>query len=78
MATAAPGAFSTEERLLTPREAADYLGLTPRFLTERRHRGSSPPVIRLSSRCIRYRLSDLDEWIDTHRCTFDGACGEAA
>lgn len=48
--------------LLTEAEAAEALGFSPRFLQARRHRGDSPPYVKVSSRAIRYRPSDLEEW----------------
>lgn len=48
--------------LLDERAAAAALGLTPRTLQSWRARGGGPRFVRVSSRCIRYRLSDLDEW----------------
>ena len=42
------------QTLLTPQEAADFLGLTPRFLEVRRYRGDGPIFIRISGRVIRY------------------------
>lgn len=48
--------------LLTESEAADAIGLTPRFLTERRRQGDGPPFVRISSRCVRYRPADLERW----------------
>jgi excisionase family DNA binding protein len=51
------------ERLLTARESAQYLGLALGTLYHMvsEHR---IPVIHLSSRCIRFRLSDLERWLD--------------
>ena len=49
--------------LFQPSQAADYLDLTVSFLEARRHRGDGPPFVRISGRCVRYRRSDLDEWI---------------
>lgn len=51
------------QALLTEREAAEFLKLTPRFLQARRFRGDGPPFVRISSRCVRYRAIDLDKWI---------------
>jgi hypothetical protein len=48
--------------LLNEREAADAIGLTPRFLVERRRTGDGPPFVRVSSRCIRYRPQDIERW----------------
>jgi predicted DNA-binding transcriptional regulator AlpA len=57
--------MSLFDTLLTPVEAADLLGLTPRFLERRRYVGDGPPFIRISARCVRYRSSDLREWIES-------------
>ena len=53
-----------DEVLLTPKQAAKRLGLTPRFLEARRYRGDGPKFVRISPRCVRYRDSDLQEWIE--------------
>ncbi len=50
--------------LLTEAEAAKLLKFTPRFLQARRVRGDGPPFVRISSRAIRYRRSDLLTWIE--------------
>ncbi len=56
-------ADDTGLQLLTEKETARLLGMTPRFLQARRVRGNGPPFVRISSRAIRYRVSDLDRWI---------------
>ena len=58
-----------QERLLTSQEAAGFLGLTPRFLEMRRFNGNGPPHIRISSRCVRYLMSDLQAWVEERRRT---------
>jgi hypothetical protein len=50
--------------LVTEAEAADLIGLTPRFLQARRHRGGGPPFVRISARCIRYQPSALRSWAE--------------
>jgi hypothetical protein len=42
--------------------AAHYLGLQPSTLVARRQRGDGPPYVRLSSRCIRYSVADLERF----------------
>lgn len=59
-ATAAPN-------LIDERTAADALGLMPRTLQEWRRRGYGPPVVRVSSRCIRYDVQDLRRWLDSRK-----------
>ena len=52
------------ERLLTINEVADLTGLAVgtlyHFVSQKRI-----PVVRLSRRCIRFRQSDLSDWIQT-------------
>lgn len=51
------------DRLFTPHQAADFLSLSPRWLELKRYHGGGPPFVRISARCVRYRLSDLEEWV---------------
>jgi predicted DNA-binding transcriptional regulator AlpA len=60
---------------LTEKEAATYLAVSPQFLRLSRHYGNrpghaeGPPFIRLGGgRSIRYLKSDLDSWLQKHRC----------
>lgn len=48
--------------LLSERDAAAALSLTPRTLQAWRARGEGPPHVRVSSRCVRYRVEDLESW----------------
>ena len=52
-----------QETLLTEKGAADFLDLTPRCLQAWRCRGGGPRFVKISSRCIRYRRSDLQKWV---------------
>lgn len=51
-----------EKRLLTPREAAAFLGLTTSTLAKARLSGSGPAFVRIG-RTIRYDQSDLSSWV---------------
>jgi hypothetical protein len=46
---------------LTETQTAALLGVTKRKLQSDRITGDGPPFIRLSSRCVRYRLGDVLE-----------------
>ena len=56
-------------RLLTEREAATYIGMSISFLRQARSNGErlnrtpAPHPIQIG-RSVRYRLDDLDSWID--------------
>lgn len=56
---------SDANRLLTTAEAASYINYTPRFLEARRIRGGGPKFVRISGRAVRYRLEDLNDWIES-------------
>ncbi len=50
------------DALISEREAAAFLGLTARFLQNRRTRGGGPPFVGISRRCVRYRRRELIAW----------------
>lgn len=51
-------------RLVDEDDAAEYLGTTPATLKQDRHSpGLAIPFVRLSSRCIRYDLAQLERVI---------------
>lgn len=47
---------------ISPAEAAAAIGVKPAALENWRKRGGGPPFIRISSKCVRYRVRDLREW----------------
>ena len=66
-------------RLLSEQEAAEFLGLKPTTLTTWRCVGRYPdlPYIRLGGgRAIRYRLADLEAWVQKHRSPTPYPVGE--
>lgn len=50
--------------LLTTRQAAEYLAYEVRTLESWRLRGGGPVFVRVSAKSVRYRLSDLEAWIE--------------
>jgi excisionase family DNA binding protein len=50
-------------RLLTTREVADFLGLSPESVLRRWRRGEIPGGIRLASNVLRFREAAIDEWL---------------
>jgi predicted DNA-binding transcriptional regulator AlpA len=54
--------------LLTRKEAATYLGVSPHMLARLAMTPDrSPPMVKFSSRCIRYDKAELDLWIANHK-----------
>jgi predicted DNA-binding transcriptional regulator AlpA len=49
------------ERLLTAKDAANFLRLSPSWLAKARGRGDGPPYMKLG-RCIRYGEGALLQW----------------
>ncbi len=70
-ATAIQGGASAEgdptywNALIDEKAAAEFLGLTNRFMQHRRQQGGGPRYIAISSRCIRYRRIDLREYAES-------------
>lgn len=52
------------KQLLTTAEAAAYITMSKAFLERDRWAGARIPFIKMGSRAVRYRKSDLDEYID--------------
>jgi len=50
--------------LLTTTEAATYLGVSKAFLERDRWAGARIPFIKVGTRAVRYRLADLDAFLD--------------
>jgi excisionase family DNA binding protein len=59
--------LDTEDRWMTNREAAEYMGFKPytlkRARKDNRLSGKEPPVCVNVGTSIRYRKSDLDAWM---------------
>lgn len=47
-------------------EAAEILDIAPRSLEKKRQEGTGPPFVRLSPKCVRYRLIDLIKYQEAH------------
>ena len=52
------------KNLLTTSEASTYLSMGKAFLEWDHWAGARIPFIKMGSRAVRYRKSDLDEYID--------------
>lgn len=61
--------------LLNQKQAAEALAVPPRTLEGWRTRGGGPPFVRIG-RHVRYRLRDLEAWIEdrTFRSTAEVDC----
>ena len=57
------------DRLLSRNEVEVLFGISRRYLEVSAVRGDGPPMIRVGSRMVRYRVADLREWLDARRVT---------
>jgi len=69
---------SDGQQLLRQAEVARILNLSPRTLEAWRHRGGGPRYILLTPRCVRYRESDLNLFIEERVRTSTSDRGEEA
>jgi predicted DNA-binding transcriptional regulator AlpA len=53
--------------LLTRQEVEARYGLSKRFLEISAHRGDGPPMLRIGRRMVRYRVADIESWLDARR-----------
>ena len=69
--------MNEERTYFSTREAADYLGVSPRTLDRYRVRGGGPVFHRFGGR-VRYLRADLDAWALTRRraSTSDDGTGD--
>ena len=63
---ARPGAHETPNRLLSIPELAEYLGVPVATIYRWRYTRDGPAGYRVG-RHVRYRLSDVERWLETQR-----------
>ena len=51
-------------RWVSPKEAAEIIGISVGGLEMRRQRGVGPPYSKHGSRIVRYRVKDLHSWME--------------
>jgi excisionase family DNA binding protein len=50
--------------LMTPKQAAEYLQLSMSTLAKMRMRGDGPPYNKTGPKAVRYRIAELDAWLE--------------
>lgn len=56
-----------QQRLLSTKEAARYLGVSPAFLERDRWAGARIPYVKIGTRTIRYDIAELDRYLQARR-----------
>ena len=64
--------------LIPESEAADFLDVTPRALQDWRQRGTGPPYVKISARCVKYTRFRMKRWYDARLRSSTSDPGEAA
>ena len=55
------------EKMMTTKEVSKYLRISEAALYEYRRTGTGPNYVRLNDRLVRYRKSDVDEWLNAKK-----------
>lgn len=56
-----------QTQLLNTHQAAEFLGVSVAFLERDRWAGARVPYIKVGSRAVRYRLTDLENYVEQNR-----------
>ncbi len=51
---------------INTQDAASFLSVTPRYLEQLRQHGNGPQFVKVSPRCVRYRIQDLIDFQEAH------------
>jgi predicted DNA-binding transcriptional regulator AlpA len=62
-----PGEAWIPPRILRPRSASIYSGLSKSYLDKLRVRGGGPRFVRLGARMVGYDVRDLDTWLEERK-----------
>lgn len=69
-----PQQLDPASAMLNEQQVAEHIGLTVHALQRWRVKGGGPPFSKLGS-AVRYRLSDVDQWIAANRVHSTSECG---
>ena len=53
-----------QQNLMNAKQAAEFLGVSEGTMYEYRALGTGPKYIRIGGRLVRYRLSDINVWLE--------------
>ena len=65
----ATGRETAGQSLISPNEAAQWLGVKPEVLAQWRYRGIGPAFVRFNERSVRYRPTVIREWVASRETT---------
>ena len=56
----------SRSRLLTRDEVASLFGVSKRWLEVAATKQQGPPMVKITSKMVRYRARDVEAWIESH------------
>lgn len=57
--------LTESDKLINEQTAADILGVTRQCMSQWRYTGKGPRYVQVSKKCIRYRMKELNEYIES-------------
>lgn len=64
---------ATAPALLKRKDAAAWLGITTSALAQLAYRGTGPKYVIIGTRTVRYRMSDLEDYVNANVRTQSGS-----
>ena len=64
--------MTNTEPLVTQEEVAEYLSVSTRTLEHWRRVNLGPPYVKLGTRIVRYRISEIQNWLASTTHTHQG------
>jgi predicted DNA-binding transcriptional regulator AlpA len=58
---------ATKDAVISEQDAGPYIGYSTHALRKWRREGTGPAYLQVGSRSIRYRVADLDNWLEQRR-----------
>lgn len=68
---------TSHARMLRPKDAADYLGVSTSYLQKLRGNGKGPTFVKISPKLVTYDRAALDAWLAAHQRTSTSDSGTA-
>jgi excisionase family DNA binding protein len=62
---------TSEHKFLSPKGLAEYFDVPVRTIYAWRYRGEGPPIFKVG-RHIRYKVSEVDQWLESQRDDREG------
>lgn len=58
-----------QPQIMTPMQAAEFLGVSEHYLLDHRKRGTGPAYTQPAAKIVRYQRDDIIAWLDEGKVT---------